>query len=164
MYRWKNKSRAAFGTAVFAISLTIGSPGSAQTVGNLTISKSWIAATPPSARAAIGFLVISNNGAKDDILTEVEFTGAKKTEIHKIDLTDGVMRMRPQRDGIPIPAGETIALKPGKIHLMIMGLKMQLKDGQKYPVKLTFGIAGESTLEFPVLAMAKGKKLMLQEE
>ena len=137
--------------------------GTAQTVGNLTITKTWIRATPPAAMAAGGFMVIANNGTTDDILQTVEYSGAKKSEIHQMKMEDGVMIMRPLKDGLTIAAGEKTILKPGGFHLMFMGLQNQLTDGQKVPLKLTFANAGEISLDFDVFSMGKGKKLMMQE-
>ena len=154
----------------FAIALTLGTafgpltstlPSLAQAVGNLTITNNWIRATPPAAMVGGGFLVIENSSTKDDTLISVEFGGAKKSEIHEMKMDDGIMKMRPLYDGIVVPAGGKIELKPGGFHLMFMGLKDQLKDGQNFPIKLTFANAGEITLEFPVLDLIKGKQLMM---
>ena len=137
--------------------------GSTQTVGNLTITNTWIRATPPVAKVAGGFMVITNNGTADDILLAVDFSGAKKSEIHQMKMDNGVMTMRPLKDGLTLGAGKKTILKPGGFHLMFMGLQNQLKDGQKVPVKLTFANAGEISIDFDVFSMAKGKKLMMQE-
>lgn len=154
----------------FAIALTLGavfapltstSTSMAQAVGNLTISNNWIRATPPAAMAGGGFLTIENSGTNNDTLISVEFNGAKKSEIHEMKMDDGIMKMRPLYDGIVVPAGGKIELKPGGFHLMFMRLKDQLKDGQTFPVKLTFANAGEITLDFPVLDLAKGRHLMM---
>ncbi|VAV96712.1 Copper metallochaperone, bacterial analog of Cox17 protein [hydrothermal vent metagenome] len=153
----------ALGTAIiFTLPFNV-IPGMAQTIADLSVSKNWIRATPPAAMVGGGYLVISNSGSHDDTLTAAEFTGAKKTEIHEMKIKDGVMKMRPLKDGIKIPAGGTIVLKPGGFHLMFMGLKSRLKDGQNFPIKLTFANAGETIVNFPVLTMEKGKKLMMPE-
>ncbi len=154
--------RLALGAAVIFTSFFNVNPGMAETIGDISISKNWIRATPPAAKTGGGFLVISNSGSHEDTLTAVEFTGAKKTEIHKMKIEKDVMKMRPLKGGIKIPAGETIVLKPGGFHLMFMGLKSRLKDGQNFPIKLIFANAGEITMNFPVLTMEKGKKLMMQ--
>lgn len=156
----------------FALALTIGVviggltyvvSGFAQTTGNITISSNWIRATPPAARVGGGFFVVTNSGDTDDTLIGVEFSGAKKSEIHQMKVNDGIMTMRPLAEGIVVPAGGKIELKPGGYHLMLMGISEQLTDGQIFPVTLTFANAGKVTLDFPVLERSKGKQLMMQE-
>lgn len=150
--------------ALLLISLvTLANPNFVNAAGTIEITKAWLRATPPSAMAAGGYLVITNNTGSDDTLIGVEFSQAGKSEIHEMKMNDGVMQMRPLKQGITIPAGESILLKPGGFHLMFMGMKSQLKDGQNYPVKLTFTNSGAMEINFPVLSMGKGKKLMMQE-
>ena len=65
-------------------------------------------------------------------------------------MDDGVMIMRPMADGIEIPAGETVELKPGGLHIMFMALKEQLVEGETRKAKLVFEKAGEIEVEFSV--------------
>jgi len=58
-------------------------------------------------------------------------------------MADGVMQMRPLPDGLPIPAGGTVELRPGGHHLMLMDLKEALVEGETVEVTLTFETAGE---------------------
>ena len=111
--------------------------------------------------AASGFVTIHNNGDQDDVLMGVEFGGAENSQIHQMEIKDGVMSMRSLDDGIIIKAGDTLIIKPGKIHLMFMGLGNQLKDGQILKVKLNFENAGEIEKDFSVLTIEKGRKLMM---
>lgn len=53
----------------------------------------------------------------------------------------GVMKMR-QVDGIDVPAGQMVTLKPGGYHIMLTGLTQPLKEGQTFPLTLTFAKAG----------------------
>ena len=67
------------------------------------------------------------------------------------------MKMREMEGGIPVPAGETVELKPGGLHIMFMGLKEGFKEGTHVPVKLTFEKAGEVDIMLDVQKMgAKG--------
>ncbi len=139
-------------------------PDIAHSAGLIEIKKAWLRATPPSAMAAGGYLIMTNNSQNDNTLVGVYFSGAKKSEIHEMKMSDGVMKMRPLEHGIDIPAGKTVTLKPGGFHLMFMGLKDQLKDGQSFQIMLDFANSGEMEVEFPVLSMEKGKKHMMQDE
>lgn len=119
------------------------------TLGDLTLSDAWTRATPPNARAGGGFVTIANEG-DDDRLVSVASNVSEKTELHEMAVTDGVMKMRPLTDGIAIPAGETVALKPGGLHVMFIGLNSPLKQGEAVPVTLTFEKAGPVEVTFSV--------------
>ena len=157
------KTSAALYTFILLSFATLIIPTYSHSAESVEITKAWLRATPPSAMAAGGYLVITNNTGHDDTLVGVEFSQAGKSEIHEMKMKDGVMEMRPLKQGINIPAGESISLKPGGFHLMFMGMKSQLKDGQNYLVKLTFTHSGTMEIDFPVLSMGKGKKMMMQD-
>lgn len=63
------------------------------------------------------------------------------------------MRMRELEGGLAIPPGATVALAPGGLHLMLMGLKTPLKQGEKVPVTLVFEKAGTIDVELAIAAM-----------
>mgnify|MGYP002735320739 FL=1 len=67
-------------------------------------------------------------------------------------MTDGVASM-PHTMSIPVPAGATIELAPGGFHGMLMGLTTALKEGDSFPVTLTFERAGEVTVDVEVVSM-----------
>ena len=60
----------------------------------------------------------------------------------------GVMKMRQITEGVEIPAGGEVALKPGAYHIMFIGLKAPVKEGDKFSGTLTFEKAGTVTVEF----------------
>lgn len=119
------------------------------TLGELTLSDAWTRATPPNAQAGGGFVTIANKGG-DDRLVSAAANVSAKTELHEMAVIDGVMKMRPMADGIAIPAGETVALKPGGLHVMFIGLNAPLKQGETVPVTLTFEKAGPVEVTFSV--------------
>ena len=128
----------------------------AATIGALSVEGAWTRATAEGAKVAAGYLTIRNTGATADTLVAVETAVAGRGEIHDMTMTDGVMRMRRLADGIEIPAGGAVELKPGGLHLMFLDLKERLVEGGRVTVKLTFksGAAGEVTL--PVRALGAG--------
>ena len=101
--------------------------------GGLRVEQAWARATPAVAPVAGGFLIIANDGGKDDRLLRVESDIAQRVEIHQMRNDAGVMRMR-QVDGIDVPAGAPVELKPGGLHLMLMELKTPLKAGDRLPI------------------------------
>jgi copper(I)-binding protein len=70
-----------------------------------------------------------------------------------MSVTDGVMKMREMENGIEIPAGETVALKPGGLHIMFMGLTRSFEEGTTVPVVLTFEKAGDVAVDLSVAKM-----------
>jgi copper(I)-binding protein len=76
-----------------------------------------------------------------DRLTAVSSPVAKKVELHTMSMEGGVMRMRPLA-AIDIPAGQTGTLSPGGMHIMLLGLTQPLREGQSFPLTLSFDHAG----------------------
>jgi len=127
------------------------------TLGSLTLTDLWTRATPPGAPTAAGYLTITNKGNEADTLTAASSAEAASGELHVMETKDGVMTMRPVEGGIEIPAGGTVTLAPDGLHIMFVTLKAQLKEGEKFPVTLTFAKAGSVTTFMHIMAIgAKG--------
>lgn len=122
-------------------------------LGDLSITKAWTRATPPRAMAGGGFVEITNHGATDDRLISASSPVAGRVELHDMSIKDGVMVMREKEGGIEIPAGQSVALQPGGLHIMFMELKGGFKAGAHVPVTLTFEKAGEIQLDLEVAKM-----------
>ena len=103
-------------------------------------------ATVGSMPSSAAYLSIRNHGAMDDQLLAVESSLARKTELHTMEVTNGVMKMRQIDGGIAIPAGKTIQLAPGGLHVMLIGLKAPLNADENYQVTLVFEKAGKVEL------------------
>jgi len=73
-----------------------------------------------------------------------------------MSMKDGVMTMRPLPDGLMLPAGGEVALEPGGYHLMFIGLKKMLKQGDSFAGTLTFEKAGTVEVSFTVEAIGAG--------
>ncbi|OSP56138.1 DUF1775 domain-containing protein [Pseudoruegeria sp. SK021] len=119
-------------------------------VGDLTITAPFSRATLPNAPVAGGFLSIANAGAQDDRLIGVAADVAGRAEIHEMAMDGDVMKMRKLDDGLLVPAGGTVVLKPGGLHLMMMDLTQPLVEGETVAVTLTFETAGEVIVTLPV--------------
>ncbi|NRG19700.1 copper chaperone PCu(A)C [Rhizobiales bacterium] len=125
-------------------------------IGDLAVSNGWTRATPPRAVAGGGFVTITNNGSEDDLLVSASAAVSGKAELHQMSVVDNIMKMRHLPDGVPIPAGETVELKPGGFHVMFLDLKEPLKKGDTLKVSLTFEKAG--TVEVPFTIEKIGAK------
>jgi copper(I)-binding protein len=77
---------------------------------------------------------------------------AGKSEIHEMSMEKGVMKMRPMPDGVEIKPDETVELKPGSFHIMMMGLKKPIERGKPFKASLNFEKAGPVEVEFTVVA------------
>ncbi|WP_181700092.1 copper chaperone PCu(A)C [Chthonobacter albigriseus] len=141
-----------------AVFLAIAAAASAHSVkvGTLELKHPWARATPEGAKVAGGFTTIVNTGTEPDRLVSGTATFAGRVEIHEMAMEGDVMRMRPLPEGIEIPAGGEVALKPGSFHLMFLDLKAGLKEGERVKGTLTFEKAGTVDVEFAVEAVAAG--------
>lgn len=118
--------------------------------GDLVISQAWARATPGGAKTGGGFLTIENKGSTPDKLIGASADAVGKVEVHEMTTNDGVMKMRPVEGGLAIDPGKTVKLAPGGYHLMMMGLKAPLKQGDKLPVTLQFEKAGKVAVTLDV--------------
>ena len=128
-------------------------------VGSLALSGGWARATPKGAPTGAGYVTITNHGSTADRLTGVATPVAERAEIHTMSMIDGVMKMKKLDGGVQIPAGETVMLKPGGVHLMFIGLGAPVPEGAKVAVTLTFEHAGDVTLELPAAPMGSRKPM-----
>jgi periplasmic copper chaperone A len=119
-------------------------------VGSLLIEGPWARATPGGARVAGGYVKITNNGPQADRLIGGTLPIAAEVEVHEMAMADNVMRMRKLGDGLEIGPGQSVELKPGGYHLMFMGLKSGLTQGQTIKGTLRFEKAGSVEVEFRV--------------
>lgn len=141
------------GDAKSAAGATGGDGSGSATAGTLAVEGGWSRATAEGAKVAAGYLTIKNTGSAADTLVSVETPVSEKGEIHDMTMTDGVMRMRRLADGLEIPAGGSVELKPGGMHLMLIDLKSQLVAGETVPVKLTFKSGAVIELKLPIRAL-----------
>jgi periplasmic copper chaperone A len=111
-------------------------------VGNLTVGHPWARATPGAVKNSAAFFTIENKSATPDKLIGVTGDVAREIQIHTMLTEAGVMKMR-EIKSLDVPANGKTELKPGGLHIMLIGLKEGLKDGTKFPLTLKFEKAGE---------------------
>src|ERR1041385_82197 len=122
-------------------------------LGSLVIDHPWTRATPKGAAVAGGYVKITNTGSTPDRLTGGSAEVSRKFEVHEMSMDGGVMKMRELKDGLEIPPGATVELKPGSYHIMMMNLSRPLAKGEKVKGSLTFEKAGKVDVEFAVEAL-----------
>ena len=135
--------RAATLAAVFSISAVRADGHDA----GVTVTEPFARASAGNVRTGAAFMTLSSGGG--DVLLRAASDVARRTELHTVKMEDGVMRMRRVPD-IALPAMEKVALKPGGLHVMFMGLKEPLKQGENIDITLTFEKAGDVIVSVPV--------------
>lgn len=124
------------------------------TLGSLEISGAFGRATLPNAPVGGGYLTITNAGTEDDVLIAATSPVASDVTLHSMTLEGDVMKMAELPGGIAVPAGETVILAPGGLHIMLMGLKAPLVEGEAVPLTLVFAKAGAIEITLVVGSMA----------
>lgn len=117
--------------------------------GSLTIRDAWARPTAGQTPNGAAYMTITNKGQIPDRLLSVESAASAKTELHTTVAEGTVMRMRPV-PSIDVGPGETVALKPGGLHVMLVGLKAPLAAGRKLSLLMTFEKAGTTNVEVTV--------------
>jgi copper(I)-binding protein len=113
-------------------------------VGAIVIEAPWARATP--ARVGGAYLKLRNTGSAADRLMKVASPAAAKVEIHETRIEGGTASMH-EVGALALPPGRTVELKPGGLHLMLMGLGEPLKAGGRLKLVLTFERAGTIEIE-----------------
>jgi len=127
--------------AVAAAFLSIASPAAHAADTGIAVQDAH-ARVMPGAKVGAAYVRIANNGKEPDRLVAVSTPIAGMAELHTMTTDNGVMKMRPLEGGIEVKPGETVELKPGGLHIMLMDLKSIPKPGDAFPLILTFQNAG----------------------
>lgn len=160
---WDGTSRAAPAPRVELMAAPAGMDEHAQHgeaasapvhIGDIEISGGFSRATLPNAPTGGGFLTITNRGGSDDRLVAASADFAAEAQLHEMAMENDVMKMRQLADGIPVPAGATVTLAPGGLHLMFFQLKHPLVEGETVTVTLTFEKAGTVAVPLTIAGAA----------
>jgi copper(I)-binding protein len=151
-YNMKHLKEIVFATALSLGALFSVNEGHAEDMklGDLVIRHTWSAEAPATAPVAAGFLEITNNGKADDTLLKVTAEISDTVQLHEMSMQGDVMKMTQLKDGIPIPVGKTVVLKPMSLHIMFLKLKSHPKLGDHFKGTLTFKNAGTIDVDFAV--------------
>ena len=126
----------------FAASLLCCAAALTQTgaqTGDIEIKDIWARATPGGAENGAAYVTLMSSAG--DRLTGATTPAAARAELHRMTMDGSVMRMR-EVSAIDLPPGTPVTLKPGGLHIMMIGLKQPLHPGQWVKLTLTFEKAG----------------------
>jgi periplasmic copper chaperone A len=133
--------------ALAALSLSGAVVAQSQTAPK--VEGAWARPTVNGQAGGGGYLTLIGTTQSDRLLS-VKSNVAKSVELHRMDMDGNVMRMR-EVDAVDVPAGQTVQLKPGGLHLMFVGLTQTLKNGATIPLTLRFEKGGEVKVSMKVM-------------
>jgi copper(I)-binding protein len=120
-------------------------------IAEITIGHPYARATAPGQTSGGAYLRLENRGPADRLIA-VQSDVAGSAELHEMKMDGDVMRMR-QIEAVDLPPNQSVSLQPGGSHIMLVGLKAPLKEGEKFPLTLRFQNAGEVKVEVYVEAV-----------
>ena len=101
--------------------------------------------TMPGMPSSAAYMTIRNDGPNRVQILSISSPVAKKTEIHTVVMSDGMMKMQ-QVDKLSIEPGEGLELKPGGYHVMLMGLKKTIEPTTQVPITMSFSNGDKITV------------------
>ena len=119
---------------------------------SVRVENAWVRATAPGQKVAGGFMDLTADA--DMTLIGGSSPVSREFELHFMQMQNGIMEMR-QMQEIKLPKGKTVSLEPGDLHVMFIGLKSQIKPGQKVPLTLVVKGADGKQQKLSVQAEAR---------
>ena len=139
--------------AALVLALGLLDVGNAVAESNqIVVEKAWVRATPKMAVTGGGYITVTNRGPGEDHLLNVTTPVAEKIQFHAMAIDNGVAKMT-QFSAIELHPGVPVVFKPGGIHMMLLGLKHQLKEGETVPLTLAFEKADAIEVDARVLGI-----------
>ncbi len=138
---------------IFIASAMVLSAALVFAADSITVDHPWARATPGGAQTGAVYMKLVNASDAEDTLTGGSTSVASEVQIHEMAVENGVMKMRELPNGLAIPAKRSVSLKPGGYHVMLVGLKQPLKEGEHIALTLNFEKAGKIDVDVPVVSM-----------
>jgi len=139
-------TKMTFACAALFLSASLYAGTSAEDV---QAEGAYVRAVPPGQPNSAAFMSLTNKGETDHVLVAAESNVSKVAELHTHSMEGGMMKMRPV-EKIDLPAGETVKLQPGGLHIMLIGLTRQLSPGEDVEITLIFEDGSRASLQAPV--------------
>ena len=136
-----------------ALAATAFASAFAQTID---VKDAWVRTSVPGQKATGAFMKITAREGSRLVAASSPVAGI--TEVHEMKMDGNIMKMRALENGLELPAGKTVELKPGGFHVMLMDLKGPLAKDSTVPLTLVFkdakGVESKLELKLPVAAAA----------
>jgi periplasmic copper chaperone A len=136
--------------ALFLLLALLAVPAGAHNYmhGEIKIGHAWAPTT--TSRTGAAYVPLLNTSKEDaDTLTGAETPVAEEVQIHQTKIEKGIAKMRRLME-VKLPPGEKVEFKPRGLHLMLIGLKEPLKDGDRIPLTLHFARAGDIKVDIHI--------------
>lgn len=124
----------------------------------IEVENPYVREVPPNMPNSAAFMTLKNATDKAVSLVSAASDAAATVELHEHAMVDGMMQMR-QIPEIKIPANGSTLLKPGGLHVMLIGLTRKLKSGEDVTVTLNFSNGESMTISTPVKKVAHGMNM-----
>jgi copper(I)-binding protein len=133
------------------VAFALASLGAALTAraAGLTVTDAWSRSTPPGVTVGVAYFTLKNDSGKSDRLLKLSSPVAEKVQVHRTEILDGIARMR-EVAVLHVEAGQELRFEPNGMHLMLMGLRKPLVEGQAFELTLVFEVAGARTVKVAV--------------
>jgi periplasmic copper chaperone A len=123
--------------AVAAIALALGLGGCMEKPQELTAGAGWVRLPAVKGQPGAAYFTVKGGPVADRlVLVTADF--AIRSEMHESMKSGGMMSMKPLAAGVEIPAGGTVAFKPGGLHVMLYDIRPDLKPPGPMPLNLRF--------------------------
>ena len=136
-------------TALLLALFVSGETHAQMSMNTITVEQAWARATPRGALTGAAYMTLINKGASADRLLSATTPMADHVQFHKQTKDNGVSRMREVK-AVELEPGTKVIFKPGEMHMMIVGLKQPLKEGQTFPLTLQFEKARHIDVTVPI--------------
>lgn len=137
--------RAPFAAFLLAGSISLGLAVAARAqavpTAPIAVEHAWARATPGNVKTGVAYMTLVDHGPAPDRLVGAWSPVAGQVQLHSMSQDNGMMKMRAV-DAIPVEPGRATELKPGGYHVMLLDLKQPLKEGDSFPMTLSFEKAG----------------------
>ncbi|MEW6514528.1 MAG: copper chaperone PCu(A)C [Pseudomonadota bacterium] len=134
---------------LLATAINAGIAHAAGAADQITVNDAYIRQAPPGAMATGAFMVIRNAGPDEVRVVKAASTVSRFTELHTHLNEGGVMKMRQVKD-IPVPPGGEAVLKPGGLHVMLIEMRLSLREGDMVPITLGLDDGSSKVISVPV--------------
>jgi copper(I)-binding protein len=139
-------------TTIIASLLACSFSAFAAVTEQVQVTDGFVRAVPPGQQVSAAFMTIHNDDMNDHKVVSASSPAAKNVELHTHTHDNGVMKMR-QIPEINLPAGGDAILKPGGLHVMLIGLTQELTADKPVAVTIKFEDGSEKALSLPVKGM-----------
>jgi copper(I)-binding protein len=131
---------------VLAFAMLAAAPALAD---KLAVTDAWARTTPPGVQMGAVYFRLHNATSKSDRLLKLRTSVAAAAEVHRTEIVEGMARMR-EVSVLHVAPGEKLEFAPGGLHVMLMGLKGPLREGQTFELELLFEVAGPAKVRVTV--------------